>query len=277
MSMSNLRILVLPRSLAKNRSLPRFVAHLVMLPPRYWPKDVTGSTPKLSMSGRLESSYIFAYVDSRPFQMSFTAAISPTHFRSRLRADDSTTHLPTGTRSGTRRVSLHSHLGLKYRALTVLVDLIDHMLVVDPERRYTVDECLQHPWLTQKTPGVADSTDGLVDGIGGLDMHRRGVVRERTLLSSINSVHLSHKLPPGPKSKTPVKVYAKNPSANPPAGPKEGRPDDHRAPNEFMEMGGKGDQQLFGDDAVSFYSASEATAAKGGKPKGKGKGKVNGR
>jgi serine/threonine-protein kinase Chk2 len=44
-----------------------------------------------------------------------------------------------------------------------------------------------------------------------------------------------------------------------------------------MEMGGKGDQQLFGDDAVSFYSASEATAAKGGKPKGKGKGKVNGR
>ncbi|KAI8632593.1 SMAD/FHA protein kinase [Xylariaceae sp. FL1651] len=157
------------------------------------------------------------------------------------------------------------------------LDLIDHMLVVEPERRFTVDQCLQHPWISQKVPQVADSTDGLVDGIGGLDMQRRGIVRERTLLSSINSVHLARKVPLGPDSNQSLKVYAKNPSAQPNAAPTEARPDDQRAPNEFMQLGGKGDQQLFTNDATSFYSTSEAAAAKSGKSKGKGKGKVNGR
>ncbi|KAI1123352.1 kinase-like domain-containing protein [Nemania abortiva] len=158
------------------------------------------------------------------------------------------------------------------------LDLIDHMLVVDPERRFDVDQCLQHPWLTQKMPAVADSTDGLVDGIGSLDMHRRGVVRERTLLSSINSVHVSRKVPLGPNSKQQLKIYSKNPTAHA-AGPAEARPDDERAPDEFVQMGGKGDQQLFGDDANTFYSTTEAMAAKSAKPKAKGKGKAkaNGR
>lgn len=155
------------------------------------------------------------------------------------------------------------------------LDLIDHMLVVEPEKRFTVDQCLQHPWLTQKLPAVADSTDGLVDGIGGLEMHRRGVVRERTLLSSINEVYVAHKIPAGPNSKQPIKVYAKNPTAQAKAGPTEPRPDDERAPDEFVQMGGKGDQQLFGDDANTFYTATEATAAKTAKPNGKGKGKVD--
>lgn len=159
--------------------------------------------------------------------------------------------------------------------LTIPVDLIDHMLVVEPEKRFTVDQCLQHPWLTQKLPAVADSTDGLVDGIGGLEMHRRGVVRERTLLSSINEVYVAHKIPAGPNSKQPIKVYAKNPTAQAKAGPTEPRPDDERAPDEFVQMGGKGDQQLFGDDANTFYTATEATAAKTAKPNGKGKGKVD--
>ncbi|KAI0503048.1 SMAD/FHA protein kinase [Xylaria bambusicola] len=157
------------------------------------------------------------------------------------------------------------------------LDLIDHMLVVEPERRYTVDQCLQHPWLSQKMPLVADSTDGLVDGIGGLDVHRRGVVRERTLLSSINSVHLTRKVPLGPNSKQPLKIYTKNPTAQNKPGPSEPRPADERATEEFVQMGGKGDQELFADDSNTFYSTSEATAAKGTKPKGKGKGKVNGR
>lgn len=152
------------------------------------------------------------------------------------------------------------------------------MLVVEPERRFTVDQCLQHPWLTEKLPAVADSTDGLVDGIGSLDMHRRGVLRERTLLSSLNSVH-TRKVPPGPNSKQPVKIYAKNPTAQAQAGPAEARPDDARAPEEFAQMGGKGDQQLFADDPNTFYTKTDATAAKAGKPKAKakGKGKVNGR
>jgi serine/threonine-protein kinase Chk2 len=151
------------------------------------------------------------------------------------------------------------------------------MLVVDPERRYTVDQCLEHPWLSQKPPAVADSTDGLVNGIGGLEMHRRGVVRERTLLSSINSVHLSRKVPLGPNAKQPLKIYSKNPTVQPKPGQTQPRPDDERAPEEFVQMGGKGDQQLFANDDNSFYSVTEATAAKGGKSKGKGKGKVNGR
>ncbi|CAI4216532.1 unnamed protein product [Parascedosporium putredinis] len=40
------------------------------------------------------------------------------------------------------------------------LDLIDSMLVVDPERRFTIDQCLNHPWMTQTMPGVNDSTGG---------------------------------------------------------------------------------------------------------------------
>ncbi|KAI1489267.1 kinase-like domain-containing protein [Biscogniauxia mediterranea] len=156
------------------------------------------------------------------------------------------------------------------------LDLIDSMLVVDPEKRFTVDQCLAHPWITQKAPGVADSTDGLVAGIGGLEVHRRGVVRERTLLSSINSVQVTHKIPLGPESKAPLKVYAKNPSADQQRNnaAQEARPADERNTKEFMEMGGKGDQQLFGNDSMSFYSKTEAVAAKGAAGKGKAKAKA---
>jgi serine/threonine-protein kinase CHEK2 len=149
------------------------------------------------------------------------------------------------------------------------------MLVVDPEKRFTVDQCLSHPWITQKPVNVNDSTDGLVAGIGGLDVQRRGPVRERTLLSSINSVQLTHKVPMGPNQhRGPVKVYQKNPSADRTnVTPMEARPDDPRSAQEFVQMGGKGDQELFGDDR-SFYSKSDAAAAKSN---GKGKGKANGR
>ncbi|KAI1374082.1 Pkinase-domain-containing protein [Hypoxylon crocopeplum] len=159
------------------------------------------------------------------------------------------------------------------------LDLIDHMLVVEPERRYTVDQCLMHPWVTQKTIGVNDSTDGLVAGIGGLEMQRRGAARERTLLSSINSVHVTNKVPlgPDPKRKGPLKVFSKNPTADESAASKEARPADQRGTREFMELGGKGDQELFGNDSMSFYSKPEAAAAKGNKAKGKGKAKTNGK
>ncbi|RYC61525.1 hypothetical protein CHU98_g4692 [Xylaria longipes] len=122
-----------------------------------------------------------------------------------------------------------------------------------------------------------DSVGDPAHGIGGLDMNRRGMVRERTLLSSINSVHVTHKIPLGPNSKQPLKIYEKNPAAKAKSGPAEARPDDQREPEEFAQMGGKGDQQLFGDDDNTFYSVSEATAAKAGKPKGKEKGKAHGR
>lgn len=125
------------------------------------------------------------------------------------------------------------------------------MLVVDPEKRFTVDQCLDHPWMTAKGSGVNDSTDGLVGGVSGLDIQRRGVARERTLLSSINSVRV--KEVPGVNGKEPVTVYKKN--ARPANA--EPRPFDNRNPEEFAAMGGKGDEALFGHDATSHYSKDD--------------------
>lgn len=39
------------------------------------------------------------------------------------------------------------------------VDLIDSMLVVDPEKRFTIEQCLAHPWLTQAAPGQDQSLE----------------------------------------------------------------------------------------------------------------------
>lgn len=125
------------------------------------------------------------------------------------------------------------------------------MLVVDPEKRFTVDQCLDHPWMTVRGPGVNDSTDGLVGGVSGLDIQRRGVARERTLLSSINSVRV--KEVPGVNGKEPVTVYNKNPRP----AVAEPRPFDGRNPEEFAAMGGKGDETLFGHDATSHYTKDD--------------------
>lgn len=59
------------------------------------------------------------------------------------------------------------------------------MLAVDPERRFTVDQCMNHPWVTQVVADVNDSTEGLAKGIGGLEIQRRRLHRERTLLATI--------------------------------------------------------------------------------------------
>ncbi|UQC80259.1 uncharacterized protein CLUP02_05741 [Colletotrichum lupini] len=137
------------------------------------------------------------------------------------------------------------------------VDLIDSMLVVDPERRFTVDQCLNHPWMTQNQPGVNDSTDGLVGGIQSLGVHRRGVTRERTLLSTLNSVQVATRAPVG-DSKKPVNIYAKNTKK---IQPKEADPHSQRAVGEFVEMGGKGDEPLFGADGESIYSKNDIASA----------------
>lgn len=152
------------------------------------------------------------------------------------------------------------------------LDLIDRMLTVDVEKRYTIDECLEHPWTTQKPINFNDSTDGLVGGIEGLDFAKRKVARERTLLSAINDVKVSRVIEIQ-QNKDPVKVYVKNPdnthkvnaniikhaNGNPkskPGAPKpasEAVPASERKPEEFMELGGKGDQELFGYDGESRY------------------------
>lgn len=153
------------------------------------------------------------------------------------------------------------------------------MLVVDPEKRFTVDQCLAHPWMTASTPGVNDSTDGLVGGIAGLGMDRRGVMRERTLLASINEVQVSRVA--GAHGEDSVKVFSKNPNMNPKSAPakKEMRPDELRNPEEFVAAGGKGDQELFGNDGASHYSKADVVppsppkenGARSSKGKGKGK------
>ncbi|KAF4581016.1 CAMK/RAD53 protein kinase [Ophiocordyceps camponoti-floridani] len=145
------------------------------------------------------------------------------------------------------------------------LDLIDSMLMVDPANRFTIDQCLGHPWLTQNTPGANDSTGGLVGGIAGLEVERRAPHRERTLLASLNSVEVTAQLPTG-EDRSPVKVFSKN-KHHITNAPKEMAPDGQRAAKEFMGLGGKGDQQLFPDDSSSIYAAGESAA----KTKKKGK------
>lgn len=184
------------------------------------------------------------------------------------------------------------------------LDLIDKMLTVDVEKRITVDECLEHPWITgSHYIDPADSTDGLTGRMGELDFSKRKMQRERTLLSSINNVRItqvvdlrrddgkgerpsspSHFAAAGPGAKaTHVKVFEKNgPARVKPrvhnahgkktpnkggqkATPKEDRPADERATSEFMNMGGKGDLELFGNDADSKYTPVPKRDANGPK------------
>ena len=159
------------------------------------------------------------------------------------------------------------------------LDLIDKMLIVDPERRATIDECLEHPWVTQRVPSLTDSTDGLTGAMGSLDFSKRKVARERTLLSTLNDV-VVEKVVEDPHGKSTVKIWDKNkstmpttnvkgkPKGSPSKGSKgkgkkaeqkngEEAPAANRDPKEFMEMGGRGDQELFGYDGESRYTVNE--------------------
>lgn len=151
------------------------------------------------------------------------------------------------------------------------LDLIDSMLVVDPEKRFTIEQCLAHPWMTASAPSLNDSTGGLVSGVAGLGVHRRGVIRERTLLADINSVEVTKV--GGVNGTKPVEVHKKNPNTHPSPEP---RPYDARDPEEFVAMGGKGDQELFSHDVTSHYTkddvpepAGPSQATKNGKTKSK--------
>ena len=146
------------------------------------------------------------------------------------------------------------------------LDLIDRMLTVDVDQRITIDECLEHPWTTQRTTG--DSTDGLTGAMGQLDFSKRKYARERTLLSDLNDVKVS-KVVEWEDHKAPVKVFEKNPDGkrvhnpanaitNGHTRPKhEELPAAHQQAEVFMEMGGKGDEQLFENDKGSRYEADE--------------------
>ncbi|EME80151.1 uncharacterized protein MYCFIDRAFT_216120 [Pseudocercospora fijiensis CIRAD86] len=156
------------------------------------------------------------------------------------------------------------------------LDLIDRMLTVNVEKRITIDECLEHPWTTQRPISITDSTDGLTGAISSLDFSNRKPQRERTLLSSINDVKVD-KIIEAQGGAPPVKVWDKNSQprffTQRPAGQQqeaarakaatkkkghveqtvEPGPDVARDPKEFMELGGKGDQMLFDDANGSRY------------------------
>jgi serine/threonine-protein kinase Chk2 len=163
------------------------------------------------------------------------------------------------------------------------------MLTVDVEKRITVEECLEHPWITMRNISLTDSTEGLTGALAGLDFSRRKPQRERTLLSSINDVKIERVIDTQP-DKPPVKVFDKNSrpqfrmQRSP--GEKDGKdestekedtkhdthssghvestnepgPDAARDPKEFMEMGGKGDQVLY-EQAGSIYPDQTTKAA----------------
>jgi serine/threonine-protein kinase Chk2 len=131
------------------------------------------------------------------------------------------------------------------------LDLIDRMLTVDVESRISIDECLEHPWVTNGGKiNPNDSTDGLTGAIANLDFSKRKVQRERTMLSAVNDVKVARVIPAA-ESQQPVKVYEKNGAPNGESQMLkkkdiiEPRPADKRDPAEFAEMGGKGDQTLF--------------------------------
>ena len=116
------------------------------------------------------------------------------------------------------------------------------MLTVDVDKRYTVDDCLEHPWTVQHSVDPADSTDGLTGAMHQLDFSKRKPHRERTLLSSVNDVRVTRTITVNPDA-APVKIYSKN----------KGQNLSQDNPREFMHVGTGKDEAIFGDDAGSQY------------------------
>jgi len=133
------------------------------------------------------------------------------------------------------------------------LDLIDQMLTVDPEKRISIDDCLEHPWLTGQDMGPTQanesvlSTDGLLAGrMNNLDFSKRKPKRERTLLSELNNLHV-RKIPNGDTPAVDVLVTEKNPD--------DDDEDDHDQ-NRFVATGDLDDAPLFGEDVNSHYPGS---------------------
>ncbi len=159
------------------------------------------------------------------------------------------------------------------------LDLIDKMLTVDVDQRITIDECLEHPWTTQQPVNVTDSTDGLTGAFQTLDFSKRKIHRERTLLSAINDVKVERVI----ESKAddgasqPVKVFDKNAgpyfhvnSSKKKAGHVEKTvevtPTAGRDPEEFIALGGPGDEVLFDDGGPTNESRYPDETMRAGAP-----------
>ena len=142
------------------------------------------------------------------------------------------------------------------------LDLIDRMLVVDAEKRISIDGCLEHPWIRQRGVDPADSTDGLTGAMGQLDFSKRKPVRERTLLSSLNDVQITRTVPQGAGPQ--IKVFEKNQSnkkrkshAKKPKS-KAAKPGD---PDQFVQLGQGDDPPIF-DEEQSKYAPDDTSIAR---------------
>ena len=71
------------------------------------------------------------------------------------------------------------------------LDLIERMLEVDPKKRITVSQALEHPWVTDGSYNPADSCGNLADAIEGLGFSRKRIKQERTLLADAVSLQSS--------------------------------------------------------------------------------------
>ena len=145
------------------------------------------------------------------------------------------------------------------------------MLVVDPERRFTIEQCMEHPWMTQLVPGVNDSTGGLVGGMAGLEVTRRGLFRERTLLADLtNEISQRAAVPvavgkskglnkaSGSQQVSASKKDLKEPSYIPSTGDKRlfGGHSDKAL---FGDDGDDGDEPLFGEGSSQARNKKRAT------------------
>jgi serine/threonine-protein kinase Chk2 len=111
----------------------------------------------------------------------------------------------------------------------IALDLVDRMLTVDVDQRITIDECLEHPWITNQSvesltqqngkkgsnsqSSTTSSSESLAAALRTLDFSKRKPQRERTLLSTMNSVKVSKAVPlypDDPNKHGAVKVYEKN-------------------------------------------------------------------
>lgn len=163
------------------------------------------------------------------------------------------------------------------------------MLTVDVEKRFTLEDCMNHPWMhghsggrinhsgSAKIGNPNDSTGGLVGGIADLDFEKRRVQRERTLLASINEVLVAKKINVKQDGKNePVPVFVRNPNkermvnknhqhGGKRENAKEAKPDAERNVKEFEKMGGQGDAVLFEDDPKSNYPGRDVAKVKDGR------------
>jgi serine/threonine-protein kinase Chk2 len=122
------------------------------------------------------------------------------------------------------------------------LDLIDRMLTVDVQRRYTIDQCLQHPWTRNALASPGAKTDGQTGAV--LDFSRRKVARERTLLSDINDVKVGRLV--ARPDRAPVKVFVKRATGTTHADGEH----DAEGP---MQTGDRGGEALFAYDGESGY------------------------